>query len=371
VWKVEIDAALEILGELITAGLIELNKTSDRYHLHDLARVFADAKLDDEERILTHKRHAVHYMGLLSGIAELYLEGCESLLCGLALFDLEWNNIQAGQAWAAAKGNAANEAVARLCITYPGVGAEVLCLRLHSREQIRWLEAGLAAARRLKDPEGEGVVLGNLGLAYAHLGETRRALQFYEQQLAIVRELGDRMGEGIALGNIGLACDELGEPQRAMKFFEQRLTIAREMGDTKGQASALGHLGGACVSLNENRRAIQYFEQQLAIVREIGDLKGESIALGNLGIAHAVLNETQKAISYFEEQLAIARKMGDRVNEGIALWNMSLVLDRLGKRPQAIKLAEHALTIHEQIEDRNTMKVRVQLAAWRAETRHD
>ena len=371
VWEVEVDQALETLGELITESLIELNETSDRYHLHDLSRLFADAKLNEEERAITHKRHAMHYMGLLAGIAELYLEGGEALLCGLALFDHEWNNIQAGQAWAAAQGIATDENVARLCISYPGVGAEVLSLRQHARGQICWLETGLAAARRLKDPEGEAVVLGNLGLAYAHLGKTHQALHLYEQQLTIVRELGDRMGEGIALGNIGLACEELGETQRAITFFEQRLTVAREIGDRRGEASALGYLGGAYVRLGEDLRAIQFYEQQLTIVREIGDLKGESVALGNLGIAHAELDDTQKAIGFFEEQLAMAREIGDLGNEGIALWNMSLALDRLGKRPQAIELAEQSLTIHEQIEDRNAMKVRVQLAAWRAETSHD
>jgi len=36
---------------------------------------------------------------------------------------------------------------------------------------------------------GEGADLGNLGSAYADLGETRRAIQFHEQALLIDREI--------------------------------------------------------------------------------------------------------------------------------------------------------------------------------------
>lgn len=78
-----------------------------------------------------------------------------------------------------------------------------------------------------------------VGLAYANLGETRRAVQFYEQQLAIVREIGDRRGEGNALGNLGLAYADLGEPRRAIQFYEQQLAIVREIADRRGEGNAL------------------------------------------------------------------------------------------------------------------------------------
>ncbi len=46
VWEVEVDQAQDTLGELIAASLVEWNETSDRYRLHDLARLFADEKLN-------------------------------------------------------------------------------------------------------------------------------------------------------------------------------------------------------------------------------------------------------------------------------------------------------------------------------------
>jgi tetratricopeptide (TPR) repeat protein len=407
-WDVEVDEANYLLGELMAASLVEWNETNDRYRLHDLARLFADAKLTSEERVVAQKRFAMFYKDVLKAADDLYLEGGESLLRGLALFDLEWGNILEGHAWVAAEAHAADADLARLGMIYPVAGAYVLSLRQHLQERIRWLEIALATAQRLQHREGEGAALGNLGTAYADLGETRRAIQFFEQCLTIAREMGDRRGEGNALGNLGVAYSGLGETHRALQFYEEALLLMREMGDRRGEGAALGNLGIAYANLGETRRAIQFFEQTLLINRQIGNRTGEGNALGNLGTAYADLGETHGAIQFHEQHLAIAREIGNRRDEGIALgnlgsvyadlgetrraiqfyeqqlvivrevayrrgegnalWNMSLALDDLGERDQAIDHAEQALIIREQIEDPEAAQVREQLAEWREQT---
>jgi tetratricopeptide (TPR) repeat protein len=77
----------------------------------------------------------------------------------------------------------------------------------------------LVITREIGDLRGEGNALGNLGLAYADLGETCKAIEFYEQRLAIACEIGDRRGEGNALGNLGLAYADLGETRQAIEFY--------------------------------------------------------------------------------------------------------------------------------------------------------
>lgn len=399
------DAGHVQLSDLVRRSLVLYDETTKRYRLHELARLFADEKLSAEERAVGQKRFATHYKEVLAAAKELYKEGGESLLRGLALFDLEWGNIRAGHAWAVAQADEADGEVTRLRMTYPNAGMYVLSLRQHSREQIRWLEIALAAARRLQHRKGEGNALANLGAAYSDLGESRRAIQFFEQALLIDREISDRRGEGSALGNLGLAYADLGETRRAIQFYEQALSIRREVGDPRGESATLGNLGLAYADLGETRRAIQVFEQALLIDREIGDRRGEGYTLGYLGHAYADLGETRRAIPFHDQQLAIVREIGDRRSEGYALgslgrayfdlgethralqfyeqasfihgefgdrrgegralWYMSLALEQLGKRAHAIQHAEQALTIHEQIEDPNAAKVRAKLAAWR------
>ncbi len=366
VWQVEEASAEDALGELVKFSLVEWEEDESRYRLHDLARVFADARSNGEERDAAQRRHAEHYKDTLAAADDLYLEGGEAVRRGLSLLDAERANIEAGQAWAASQPEADSQA-AQLCIDYPNAGVYVLLIRQHPREQIKWLEMALQAARRLKRRSSEGNALGNLGLAYFNLGETRRAIEFHEQALVIDREIGDQRGEGADLGNLGLAYADLGETRRAIEFYEQRLVIAREIGDRRGEGSALGNLGLAYKNLGETRRAIEFYEQQLVITREIGDRRGEGNALGNLGSAYADLGETRRAIEFYEQRLVIAREIGDRRGEGTDLWNLSLALDKLGNRDEAIARADESLRIREEIEDPRAPKVREQLAEWRGQ----
>ncbi|HZT57358.1 MAG TPA: tetratricopeptide repeat protein [Pyrinomonadaceae bacterium] len=393
------------LSELVRRSLVLYNTETHRYRLHDLARLFADSRQSEAERSESLMRHAWHYLRVLGECDEFYLRGGDAIRSGLSLFDAERQNIEVGQKWACGQ-SGGDETAARLCNAYPDAGVFVLDLRQHQRdERIVWLEAALAAARQLKDRasegrhlgnlgvayaalgetrravefheqllaiareigdrHGEGNALGNLGVAYADLGETRRAVEFYEQQLVIVREIGDRRGEGNALGNLGVAYKNLGEPRRAVEFHEQSLAIMREIGDRRSEGAILGNLGVAYRSLGEPRRAVEFYEQDLAIAREIGDRRGEGNALGNLGSAYAALGETRRAVEFYKQALIIDREIGDRRGEGIDLFNTSLALDELGNRAHAIAHAEAALEIFEQIESPNANVVRATLAQWR------
>jgi tetratricopeptide (TPR) repeat protein len=351
VWGIGIDEAKDRLGDLLVYSLVEFDEETRHYSLHDLARLYADGRLSEEERNELNRRHAMHYERVLAECGELYLEGNESVARGLALFDAERENIEAGRAWAESLAER-DEVASQLCIEYPNAGVYVLHLRQHPREQIRWLDSQLAAARRLKKRDYEGNALGNLGLAYAALGETRKAIEFYERRIEIAREIGDRRGEGNALGNLGLAYFLLGETRKAIEFYEQALVIDREIGDRRGEGNALGNLGVAYAALGETRKAIEFYEQQLIIVREIGDRRGEGNALGNLGNAYAALGETRKAIEFYEQALTVLRELGDKRGEGNALGNLGLAYAALGETRKAIEYHEQALTVLRELGDK-------------------
>jgi tetratricopeptide (TPR) repeat protein len=324
VWSAEKNSAEDTLGVLTQYSMLEWNEKTRRYRLHDLMRDFARQKLGDKERYESSLRHAQHYLEVLRSADGLYEKGGDSLMSGLALFDLERGNVEAGQAWA--KENSADDsAAAGVCSAYPDAGAYCLYLRQGPRERIGWLEAGLAAARGLGDRSVELSHLGNIGMAYRSLGEDRRAIDYDEQSLRISREVSDRKNESKTLGGLGNAYRRLGECHRAIEYHEQQLQIAREIGYRRGEGNALGNLGSDYSSLGEYRRAVEHQEQYAQIAREIGDRYGECSAL----------------------------------------WNMSLALDKLGDRKEAIKLAEASLKIHEEIEDPFAPNIRKKLEEWR------
>jgi tetratricopeptide (TPR) repeat protein len=364
VWETGDDATQGTLGDLVRFSMLEWDEAARRYRLHDLMRDFARGKVTEGERNAAAQRHASHYADVLGAASGLYMEGGESVLPGLALFDLERGNIEAGQAWAAALADKDGEAP-QLCISYPSRGAYVLNLRLHPRDLIVWLESALAAARKCADRRREGIQLGNLGLAYYALGEYRRAIEYQEQALVIAREIGDRLGEANAFGNLGLDYSWLGEYRRAIEYHERALVIDRELGNRKGEGQDSGNLGVAYYSMGEHRRAIAYHNEALAIAREIGDRLSEGNALGNLGNAYHSLGEYGRAIECQEQRLAIAREIGDQRGEGTALWNMSDTLYTLGERGKAIARAQTALRIFEQIEHPGAAQVRRVLESWK------
>ncbi len=233
VWEMERDAAQDTLGDLMKWSLVEFSDETRRYRLHDLARLFAEARLSEagaEETDVAQRRFAQHYCTVLETCNSLYEEGNESVLHGLALFDQELSNVQAGQAWAEARIEK-DRIAAQLCVDYPSGGRYVLSLRQHPRERIHWLEVQLSAARQLKQRDQEGYALGNLGNAWSHLGEKRKAIEFYEQHLAIAREIGDRRGEGNALWNMSLDVDKHGDRAQAITLAEAALKIYQAIED--------------------------------------------------------------------------------------------------------------------------------------------
>ena len=222
------------LSALLRMSMVEFNEETGRYNLHDLVRLFARRKLrDPQERHAAERRHAVHYVRVAALADQVYLgKEPDANVTGLRLFDGEWENIKAGQAWSAARRTDDTDA-ARLCSAYPGAAVYCLLLRLHAKDRIAWLEPALQATRRITDRKAEGVHLGNLGVAHAALGEVRKAIEYYEKHLLIAREIGDRRGEGNALWNMALALRQLKEPAKALDLARQALAIYEAIEDPR------------------------------------------------------------------------------------------------------------------------------------------
>ena len=135
-------------------------------------------------------RHARYYESVLRNANESYQQGGESTREGLILLDSEWDNIQTGQTWATAFMEVDNNA-AQLCSDYPEAGVYILDLRQSFHNRIDWRESALAAARELKRRDAEAVHLGNIGIAYADLGNASKAIEYHNGHLKIAQELAD------------------------------------------------------------------------------------------------------------------------------------------------------------------------------------
>ncbi len=310
VWDCADDEARSTLGTLAHHALVQMD--GDRYRLHDLLRDLARHRAND----LTdaRRRHAVHFRDVLRKAERMHDAGHERVLEGLALFDGERANIEAGQQWAA--DNAGTDARAQgLCAKYPLAGADVLAMRLPVATQRDWDETGRAAARAAGDGARERRLAGNLGIRYRELGEPQRAIACHERSRDLAREAGDRQGEANALGMLGHAYQETGRPDAARRAYKDALAIDREIGYRRGEAMMLDGLGILARQEGDPAAALDWFGQALDVSREVGDRRGEGTTLHNMGVAHADLEQWAEARDCLHQALAIREDLSDPETE--------------------------------------------------------
>ena len=125
------------------------------------------------------------------------------------------------------------------------------------------------STERIGHKRGEDADLGNMGMAYADLGETRKAIEYHEHALAIDREIGDKRGEGADLGNLGSAFYQLGEIEKALDYYNKKMPIVHEIGDRRGEGNALWGQAICSEKMNDLPQAIAKAEEALKIFEQI------------------------------------------------------------------------------------------------------
>jgi tetratricopeptide (TPR) repeat protein len=351
VWQTSADDARVALEEFSARSLIEVtsNDPDRRYYMHDLVRGWL-VEAFQSEVVSAKARHAKHYLNVLEEVARLHDEQ-QDAASAFKLFDLEHQNIEAGQMWARTNSPGLLEA-AHLAIGYGGTCVEVTSARLAPREWVRWLEAAVSAYERLGDRLGEAYALGNLGVAWIKQGELPRALPYLELCLRAARDVGNRVMEANALGPLGHISNSLGETEKAISLFSDQLGIAREIGDLATQADALGNLGLVYASTGKQQLAIESLERQLALARDLGMRLTEANALGNLALQFSSVGDTNSALEYLNRQLLLSRQLGDRRGEASALSNSGSISFARGDLETATMHYEVALQIVRELGDR-------------------
>lgn len=295
-----------------------------RYALHPLVRQYLtraqSPKLWPQRRWA--RAHAAYYLKVAARAEEQYRRGGDATTYGLQLFDLEWENIQTGQMWAAAHVEHDKRA-AEFCKDYPDAAMYCLSLRCPPSERIRWLEAALTPARRWKQHYLVGAYLGNLGNAYADLGRAVRARECYTRALAVVRQHGDRLSEGRLLGNLGNTWLATGDLEGALRDYEQALTVIRTSGGAsrskvdqsnaaRSESRVLTGLGHVWEEQGHFQQAITYYQDALALLRTLDDTPAQCRVLGALGRAYTKAGDQHGATECYQAGLALARRLGDQ-----------------------------------------------------------
>ncbi len=349
-WRLDDEPALKLLGLLRRYSMLDYDESTKRYHLHDLLAEFALTHMNETEERQARVAHAVHYWQVLNFATELVLRGNDMLLQGLKVFDLERDNIRAGQHWAVNYSEYDTTAL-DLCVSYPSL-SEILSLRLRPAEYIQWIESGLVSVKQLGNKEAEAGLLVNLGLAHSNLGDPRQAINAHEQALTIGQEMSNPKIEATALNGLGMAYKDLGETHRSIEYYEQALLIVRPLGDRRAEGSILGNLGIAYKNLGDIAKSTELYKEALSIAQETGNRRAELASLSNLGTNYDALKRNADAIKFNEEALVLAHEIGDGRTEGAIMVNLGLAYKNSNNPSKALELFERALAISQESGDR-------------------
>ena len=391
IWGMNLSEAQEFLSTLISCSMLEWGGSKSGYRMHELFRLCAEARCTDEEKQSGRTKLSGNSLTLLARANELYLQGGEATESGLALFDAQRLNIESGWTWASAHAEQ-DEDANRLCMLFPVAGSDILDIRQTPGDRLRWLQAPLASARRLKDLNGEALLLRDAGTACYNTGDMQHAIEYLTQALTLAREAGDRRTEDGALDGLGLAygrsgdfphavehhekavdlsrelrdrrceCHStfhmartyrlMGNVRDAMELSEQALAIARETGDLCAEERLLGDIAATLLASGKTRQAIDFGNQSLQRARGIGDRLQEEAVLDTLGHGYSILGDSRRSIECHESRLKIARKLGDRYGEGDALGNLGNVCARAGNIRRGLGYHQELLSLVRSLGDR-------------------
>ena len=221
------------------------------------------------------------------------------------------------------------------------------------KKAIEFYQESLSIAKETGNKGSEGKAYTGLGCAYRSRGDYKKAIEFYQQSLSIAKEIGNKVSEGGAYGNLGIAYDSLGDYKKAIEFHQQSLHIAKEIGDKGSEGAAYTNLGHAYYCLVDYKKAIEFHQQSLSIAKEIGKKGSEGKTYTtNLGSAYRCLGDYKKAIEFHQQSLSIAKQIGDKGLEGAAYTNLGIAYDCLGDYKKAIEFHQQSLSIAIEIGDK-------------------
>ena len=360
------DANHSNLSELARRGLVFYDTKEGRYRTHSLMRLFAQRQLEknEDESYSVGRSHAAYYLKVFEDANARYSTGSEASIEGLALYDRERENINAGFRWSAANTDA-DEQAASFCSAYATVASQIIELRKLPRTRVEWFTKGLQAARSLGNKKAELTHLIDLGRAQSNLGETSRAIENLAEAFKLAEQLDLLEAQALILSNLGLAHRDQGEITKAIEFFERQLSISRELAQPRRESAALVNMANAFMITGDVQKAIECYENALAISRQIADLQAQGVVLGNLGRAYNRIGDTERGLELCRQQLAISQKLGDRSGEAAAHFNIGVGLSqKIGKLDEALVEARIALQIYQQLESRRAETVKEWLTKW-------
>jgi len=343
------------LEALVDANLLE-SPEPDWYQLHDLLRLFAAERAQDEQtreaRLEAVTRLLQWYLAAVTAAADQFsphryrLPDEEppapgtprSTLDALAWYDNEHANLIAVIRQAAAAG--LHDAAWRLpTALFPFLNRRrnwVGCVTAH--------RIAVDSARMTGSRLGEAWALHNLGQGLAKLGDAE-AFGCLQEASAIRQAMNDMGGEAQTAIVLTEAHLRIHGPRAAYDHSLLSLELLRKADNPALLASGLNNHGDICLDLGKTDEAAECLQEALGTVEAIGGGYGKGQVIENIGRVHLEAGRLPEAIASLSEAQQLHLAQGDPMGRAEALAYLAEAQRRAGRLDQARESLQAALTL--------------------------
>lgn len=337
-----------LLEELLDAQLV-VSYAPDRYHLHDLVRLFA-RELAVEHETETERqdaiRQGVHFY-LATGLNAEFVQTPDSWRSRFVPQPLEQPGLPVGNdaeigAWLSVEADnlvSMTRQAAEIGEDGPALAAAygaALFAPLNTRgrwQQLRAIQLiGLDATDGPEYDDQRALLKNDFGWVESLLGHEEQAESLVREALEHWRAIGDRRGEAVSHRILAGVLRPQGDYEGALEHARAARDLHREEGSSLGELDCLIAVGLACSRLDRIEDAIAAYEEALELGGPQGDLWHTCVLVGNLADLHRKSGQHAEAVHLFERAIELDGATGNSGTyfEAEHLWGMGRSLYALG-----------------------------------------
>jgi tetratricopeptide (TPR) repeat protein len=169
-----------------------------------------------------------------------------------------------------------------------------------------------------------------LGTCYYLKDDFNNANKYYSKSLIEYKKIKNLNGEAVVLNNLGNISKEQGNFVKAIDYYTTSLRIDEKLNNQSEIASCLNNIGILYANENEYELAINYYKRSVNIRRKIKDFKGLASPINNLGNIYEYQKQYYKAIKYYRISYELEKKFNNKIGELTSLINIASVYKQIG-----------------------------------------
>jgi len=212
-----------------------------------------------------------------------------------------------------------------------------------TKEGMRYADAALKLATKLKWNKGIGISLNNLGRCARADSNYSESLNYFYKAIKINENLENKSALAFSYNGLGLISHDLEDFQKALNFFQKSLQINTTLKNQDQIARNLNNIGSCLERSNHLKKALNYYKKSLEYSTRIKDTLYIGFGLTNIGITYNKLKNFPKAIEYINKSILLYNddsrlfNLYNKFELGRTYYLMALELPTGNKREQLLK----------------------------------